>query len=219
MTIAWDSSLRQARCNPELRNFVASGGRSGTGREQRVYRDAGFWEITYGEFRINDQASALAYRAMMARLRQGEEIVAKIPDYFTCQGQDPIRVVVSAPARATSIQIEGVDAELLPGHHFSTGNRLYRVTEITDQTEASIGVVTGTYNSDTWDDGDVWVDDPSIVTTLKFIPPLRSAVAANALVKFDDLKCICVLKDMGDGDLDTDLNRVASPSFTLIESI
>ena len=218
MAFPMSTQLRYVRCSPELRNFTASGGRTGTGREQRVYRDAGFWEFVYGEFRINDEASALAYRAMMGRLRQGEEIIARVTDYFICEGQGPVRVTSPAAARATTVQIQGVEAELRPGHHFSIGNRLYRVTDVTAQSEEIVGLVTGTYDGDTWDDADVWVDDPSVSSSIKFLPPLRSAVAAGATVEFENLKCLCVLKDMSDGDLDLDLGRFGSPSFTLIES-
>ncbi len=219
MAIAFDDDLKPQACNAELRNFHKSGGRSATGREQRVFGDAGFWEISYRSMPMRARRDrVLAYRATIARLRQGEEIIAKVFDLFRCIGQGPASVVANASQRATTIMINGVDAELQPGHHFSIGYRLYRVTEIADQTETPIGVVTGTYTGDTWDDSDVWVDDPIITSTIKFLPPLRAAAVAGATVDFENLKCLCVLKDMSDGDLDLELGRFGSPSFTLIES-
>lgn len=219
MTITWSPELRQVRCNPELRNFVASAARTGTGREQRVYRDAGFWEIKYGEFRINDGPAILAYRAMMARLRQGEEIIAKVTDLAICEGQEPILVSAPAALRATTIQIDGIAAELKAGHHFTIVDRLYRVTEVDAQTETIVGLVIGTHDGETWDDDDTWSDSGDFASTIKFLPPLRAAVSTDDLVEFDDLKCLCVLKDMSDGDLDLEYGRFGGPSFTLIESI
>lgn len=219
MAIVFDDDLKPQACNAELRNFHKSGGRTATGREQRVFGDAGFWEISYRSIPMRGRRDrVLAYRAMIARLRQGEEIVARVFDLFRCKGQEPLRIASAAAMRATSITIEGIDADLLPGHHFTIGNRLHRVTEVTAQSEKATGVVTGTYTGEAWTDADIWVDEPAVSSTVKFLPPLRSAVAADALVEFDDLKCLCVLKDMSDGDLDLDLGRFGSPSFTLIES-
>lgn len=219
MSFPWPDNLTQVRCNPELRNFTASGGRTGTGREQRVYRDAGFWEIRYGEFRINSDETILSYRAMIARLRQGEEIIARVTDLAICKGQEPIRVTADAGLRATSVMIGGVAADLKPGHHISIDDRLYRVTQINSQVEALIGLVVGIQTGQVWQDADFWEDLSDIASSVSFLPPLRAPVAENTLVEFDDLTCTCVLKDMSDGDLDLEYGRYGGPSFTLIESI
>ncbi|WP_210169322.1 hypothetical protein, partial [Bosea sp. Root381] len=43
--ITWNSALRARAGEPVLRNLAATGGRSPTGREQRVIGDAGFWHV------------------------------------------------------------------------------------------------------------------------------------------------------------------------------
>ncbi|CZT36126.1 hypothetical protein [Rhizobium sp. 9140] len=218
MTITQSAALTLVSCNPELRNFVASGGRTGTGRQQNVFRDAGFWEIGVA-FRTNNKASVLAYRAMIARLRQGEDILVSLVDLYCLEGEAPSKILAPAARRATTVQVEGVAADLEPGHHITIQNRLHRVTEVLAQTETIIGTVLGAHDGSTWADGSTWVDEGDFTSSIKFLPPLRAAIAANTLVEFDDLKCLCVLKDMGDGDLDLDLGRFGSPSLTFIETI
>lgn len=194
MTISWPSSLDASRCVPELRNFTVSGGRTFGGREQRIFSNAGFWEISY-TIPLNTRAKVHAYRAMIARLRGGEDIFAKIfdkhrPGLF---GDSTATLGADAALGATTLDIDWSDDDLFEGQHFRIGNRLYRITELTDNVGPG--------------------------KNFNFLPPLRSAALTGATVNMDTLHVRSILFDMDSGDLDLSLLRVGEVSLTLIESV
>ena len=223
--ISWPEILIP-RSNPhDLRNMAATGGRTGSGREQRVFNDAGYWEIGFNSVPIRTRAQALAWRAMVSKLRTGEAILVKIYDKWFADGANGVvqeaRVGANAALRATTMMLTTINLELEPGVEFSIGQRLYRITEVTshDPAEAIADWLT---TGSPWDDVDgIWVDAPmngSASWTVKILPPLRAAAAAGAEADFRDRVCLCVIDDVGGGGLDLDLARFADPSITLIEA-
>ncbi|MBS7543029.1 hypothetical protein [Ancylobacter oerskovii] len=96
-----------------LKGLVSSGGRVADGREQRVQDDVGFW----------NRAQALAYRAMLTRLRTGEEILVKVFDAYgpehTGAAVPPSASLTEAAAlRATSLNISTFGQMLTDGRPF-----------------------------------------------------------------------------------------------------
>lgn len=224
MTITWNPILRARAGEPVLRNLAASGGRSPTGREQRVLGDAGFWVIPMRGIVVNTRERAAAFRAMVARLRQGEDIILPICDLYTPRGARSsgawITVAANAALRATQIGLTCTEVDIRPGHHFSVGDRLHLVTQVVSGPISPPFVNPVSTDTPLMDD-EAWTDSVSGSSdyVVKIAPPLRSAVTAGQTVSFRDLKVRCVLQDLGDGDLDLDLGRFAQPSLTFVESI
>lgn len=224
MTITWNPILRARACEPVLRNLAATGGRSPTGREQRVFGDAGFWVVPMRNIVVNTREKAAAYRAMAARLRQGEDILVPVCDLYTARGaRSPaaaITVASSAALRATQIGLTCTEVDIQPGHYFTIGDRLHLVTEIVSGPSAA-PFINPVATDTPFRDDEPWADAvaASAAYTVKIIPPLRAAVAAGQAASFSNLYLRCVLQDLNDGDLDLDLGRFGSPSLPFIESI
>lgn len=203
----------------ELRNAARSGGVSLSGQEQRVLSLAMRWEATY-EFTIHSTEQANAWRALIARLRQGEDVLATIYDMHKPGnfGGDTATLAVAAALRATSLQLEGSDVQIDAGQHISLGNdRLHLVTNVTAETEANVGLVLAVSGDAAWSDAGTWIDDPFVTTTITITPPTRAAYALGATVQLNVLKLRSVLKDINGGDLGLDLGRFADPTLTLTE--
>lgn len=224
MTITWPAALEARRCNPNLRNSFKSGGRSISGIESRVVSDAGYWEVSISEIMVSDRSEARAYRAMAARLRDGEAIILSIPDAYVPVGADSsaasASVASAASLRATqmTIKVSGVDVE--DGHHFSIGDRLYLITEIVSG-PVSAPMVNPVITDTEWFD-EPWTDDGASASAqyqIKFRPPLRETAPVGTAIRFTDLTLRCVVKDAADtaSDLDLDLGRLGSPSVTFVE--
>lgn len=228
MTITWNPILRARAGEPVLRNLAASGGRSPTGREQRVTWDAGFWHVPLTGLVVNTREKAAAYRAMLARLRQGEDIIFPLCQRYLAPGARDIGASVTvadaSALRATKINLLATGLTIAPGYYFSLGgDRLHLITEI----YAGPGEDP---DSSPWlpAPASPWADDPSspwlgsgrpdASWAVKIIPPLRAAVSGGAAANFKDLRLRCVLQDLSDGDLDLDLGRFGSPSLPFIES-
>lgn len=224
MTVSWDSVLLPQRCSPEIMGMIASGGRSGTGREQRSLSDAGFWQITISGINVRNGQQAAAYRAMAARLRLGEDIILPIFDKYKPVGSwssaSSAALATNAALRSTQVVLSVSGIDLRPGHYFSLGDRLHLITELV--------AVTGTAplenmiaNDSPWSDHQPWSDAVSATAnyTVKIAPPLRADYSAGDVAQFRYPIVRCVIKDPSDGNLDLELARFGSPSLTFIESI
>ncbi|MGA0564178.1 hypothetical protein ACO2RV_17165 [Ancylobacter sp. VNQ12] len=214
MTIQWPEALKPRSMSHELRSFVLSGGRSIAGTEQRVFAGVGRWEITY-EVPVHTRAQALAWRALLARLRAGEDVSAKVFDMWRAVGSsDSATVTAAASKGATVIAVDPAGATVEPGLHFSISGRLYRILDI------QVDEGGDWEDGEGWSDAEAWPDeDFGDGISLRILPPLRAAVAASQPVSFSDLRCLCVIGDMQGGDLDLDLGRFATPTITLVEAL
>lgn len=225
MTAAWpDVLVPRSVVGPELRNSARSGGPSLSGAEQRVFSSAGRWEIKYEGFPVNTRAQVLAWRAMADRLRAGEDILLKVFDRNRADGADgaePLaHAVGAAAAGTTTLQVEASGLDLEPGIHFSIGQRLYRIKEITAVTSSDSLLDIILSESKTWSDAALWVEDGTggSVYTVNFLPPLRAAAAALSTLDFVNLVCLCTPVDLNDGDLSLDMGRFGTPSITFREA-
>lgn len=227
MTITWDDGLEFREGEPVLRNLAASGGRSPTGREQRVLWDAGYWHVPISGIRIHEAREAAAYRAMIARLRQGEDIIFNVCQLYLAPGaRDPgssAVIPLAQPLRATRILISPSGIAIAPGYYFSIGDRLHLITEIiaSDIQDPDGGPWLDVPVSPWGADQTPWDEPgrPAGAWIVSIVPPLRAALAPGTVANFRDLRLRCVLQDLGDGDLSLDLGRFGTPSLTLIESI
>lgn len=224
MTITWPSALKARGWNAHPRNMMATGGRSATGREQRVYSDAGFWEVAVSGIQIRNREQAAAYRALIARLRAGEDILVPVRDRYQAIGAGSAAAVITLSAnaalRSTQIPLTATGVDIKPGYHFTIGDRLHLVTDVVSGPGAPPFVnqfVTG---------GPISSSVPFVSAvaasasyTVKILPPLRADLSAGEPARFRDLLVRCVLKDPNDGDLDLDLGRLGAPSLTFIESL
>jgi len=223
MTIAWPSVLKARMYNPHLRNFAKGGGPTLTGRQQRSFQDAGFWEIVVDQIAVRNREQAAAYRAMIAKLRQGEEILLPVCDRYKAIGareEDSQGVFKNqAIGRATQfdLTITGVDPQ--PGHYLTIGDRLYLATDIIAGPDVP-PLLNPVVNDAEWHDDEPWTDDtpPHADYSLRVLPPARQLYAVDTVVKFRDLQVRCVLKDLADGDLELDIGR-GFPTLTFVESI
>lgn len=225
MTVSWPAVLEARSWNANLRNMMASGGRSSTGRDQRVFSDAGFWEISISGIRIRNREEATAFRAMVARLRAGEDILVPLPDMYAPLGSRTNGAAAyldaDAPLRATEIRLTATGAEITAGSYFSMGDRLYLVTDVVSGPATPL-LLNQIATDSKWSDSLPWSD--AVAGTIGYqsvraLPPLRSAYAAGTDVRLRDLLVRCVLKDPSDGDLDLDLGRFGTPSLNFIETL
>ena len=223
-TITWPDALKARRWDAHLRNSRSSGGRSATGREQAVYSDAGFWEVSIGGIRISERVEAASYRAMIARLRAGDDILLPLCDLYQAVGSrlSTAAATLSADAHlrsmALSLTVTGVDIQ--PGHHLTIGDRLHIVTEVTSGPE-SPPLLNQVASDSPWSDALPWSDATAASSAygIKILPPLRADYASGDPVSFRNLLVRCVLKDPTSGDLELDLGRFGAPSLTFIELI
>lgn len=221
MSFPWPAVLIPRAPKIELRNSAIGGGRSLSGAEQRAFSDAGRWELTYSDVPTYRREQILAWRATIARLRAGEQAVAKVYDLQLADGARETYSAVAgaaAAARSTSITVNTSNIVFEPGTHFCIGDRLYRVTAVTDASLLALWQQIS--EGQPWDDSLVWWDDPADgagIQTLQFLPPLRAAVASGAALRAHDLTLLCQIASLDDGDLDLDLGWHATPSITLIE--
>ncbi|MDR5172986.1 hypothetical protein IHQ56_15980, partial [Methylobacillus flagellatus] len=157
MTISWPVSLKPRNSSYDLRNMAATGGRTGTGREQRVFKDPGYWVLNY-TVPVREKAQAREWRAMVTRLRAGEDIVAMVCDRWRADGAPgpyTAELLADAAARATTLSIGTVGLDITAGVAFSIGNRLYRITSVNSHTPI---VYEGWDDAEAWDDDLVWLD-------------------------------------------------------------
>lgn len=221
MAFSWNDALRPRRCDVHLRALTRRGGRSATGREQRVQSDAGYIDITY-EIPILAPYIARAYRALMSRLRTGEEVLAKIFDVNQPRGADNSLVTGLLTAdispRDTQIQITVTGSGVTAGAYIGIGvNRLHVITEVVSGGPSTF------FNqlASEWDDRTPWSDSAPAATTyvVKVMPPIRAGFGAGTVVNFKDITMRGVLADVNDGDLSLDVGRFGTASFTIRESI
>lgn len=224
MTVTWPAVLEARSWNANLRNMMASGGRTPTGRDQRVFSDAGFWEISISGIRIHNREEAAAYRAMLARLRTGEDILLPLPDAYAAVGARSNDAVITLSAdadlRATQFALTAKGVDIQQGHYFTIGDRLHLGTQILSGPSAP-PIVNQLVSDSPWSDDLPWADAVagSSAYTIKFLPTSRADYSSGESVRFRDLLVRCVIKDPTDGDLDLDLGRLGTPSLTFIESL
>lgn len=218
MAITWPSDLAPSSGSPELRSATRSGGRSVSGVEQRVTTGASYWEISYS-FDLFDRAKVNAWRAFVARLRDGEEVDVKLFDMYRAGVGASATGALTADAalRATQVSVAASGLAIGAGQHFSIASRLYVVTEVVSV--AVSGLISMILGDAVWSDSGTWSDTGTETKVLKFRPPLRAAASAGATVNFDALVCRCVLKSPDDGDLSLEMLRFGRPSLTFIESV
>lgn len=225
MTITtWPAVLKARSWNAHLRNLSASGGTTPTGRTQRVFGDAGLWEVAVSGLAIRDRGQAQAYRALIARLRAGEDILLPVRDCYQPIGSRMTAASVSLSGghalRATSLALTVSGIDLVAGTHLTIGDRLHLVTAVAPP-PAGPPLLDQVSTDAPWSDEVPWSDDvaASGAYQVNILPPLRADQPDGTLVRVRDLALRCVLKDVNDGDLDLDLGRFGSPSLTFIESL
>lgn len=223
MTIAWPSILVPQRASPELRNLTRSGGRVSGGREQRVLGDAGFWAVTVSGIYIRNRAAAMAYRAMIARLREGEDILVPLFDVFVPLGAEASNsaaaLVSAATLRATTVTIRSTGIEIVEGSFFSADNRLHVVTEVTSA-PPSPPFQNRLVNDEPWNDDQPWTDSytASGFYTVKITPPLRTNYPAGQPLLFAGVQLRCVIDRTTDGDLDIEPAGIGFADLNFVES-
>jgi hypothetical protein len=222
MTIAAVPAVLTTRVSkPELRNFSKGGVPTETGRMQRTFSDAGFVEVVVTFPRIRPGAEANAYKAMVARLRSGEDILLDFcnPDRPPSADESTATAELTAAVdlRETTISIT-VDAIIIgEGNWFSIGDRAHMITRIVSAPEDPQGLGPLERDSPLND------PDPLLYSgategayTVEVLPPMRDDYDASEPVKFDDLAIRVVMKDPREGDLDRD-GRRGSAAITFIE--
>lgn len=224
MAMTWPSVLTVRDRSAHLRNQSASGGRSSTGRDQRVFSDAGYWVIRMNEIIIKDRRTHDAYLAMVARLAQGEEIDVPVPTVYppvnSLASTSDVIFAQAAALRATTVTLNSSGVSLEPGQLIEVGRRVHRITEITS-TPAVIPYENQVANDSPWMDEQPWTDTVSQDAdyTLKILPPLRGAVAVNTTVDLTNPTVRCILDDPNEGAVSIGASGIAFPSLTFRESI
>lgn len=222
MAITWPTVLIPRRCDPALRNFTAGGARTKTGRQQRVFADSGFWVVSYDDFPIYSPIHTRAWNAMIARLRQGEQITARIFDHSTVDGGANVdasaTLAGSHALRATQATIKATGIVIVPGAYFCVGSRLHIVTEVVSGSGALVHNPIS--DSGPWNDSLPWVDETpeEVIYVVKFLPPFRASYSDEAVVRFRNLTLTAELESMADGDLSLDVGRWGTASITLREA-
>lgn len=223
MAITWPSVLVPQRAEAEVVSAAASGGRTGNGQRQLVFSDAGYWQIRLSGIVIRNRAQVNAYRALLARIRQGESVAVPTFDRWWPLGADAATSEVTLTAdvltRETEIDVASSGIAIEAGSRFSIVNRLHEVTEIVSgpgnpPLESAVAL-----DQPFWD-VEPWSDDVDISKnyTLKISPPLRFDYSTGQTLNFFNTRCNCIPENMRDGSLDLDAGLVGSPSITFIES-
>lgn len=191
-----------------------------SGKTQVISSDAGIWKATFGNILIRGRTTRLVFRGLstilegrltpilVPRCRGDQPVPAGAVDaglYNQVTHDDDtlfdddtgyvggaIEVVsagASAGAVAMYITVGNAD-DIVSGHDFSIGERLYRVY---------------TYDADT--------------QLLTFRPPLREAVAFGAALNFDDPVCRMRLATDAEMDLDLSMRRFGAPTVNFVEDV
>lgn len=199
MAITWPAAAVPRQCVPKLANFAASGPRSGAGKRQLVYSDAGLWKVDYREIVLTNHEAATSYLAALARLRTGESVNLPIFTAYPPLGADtPGRSVELDGAhalRATTVNVTTVHVTMAPGVYFSLGTALHQVTEVTS---GPGGGGSGNY-------------------AVKVLPPLRYTYTSGQAVRVNTPLLRCVLEDLSVGDPEFDRAGHAFPSLSFVE--
>lgn len=203
----------------ELRNFVKRGPATTTGRRQSVFSDAGSWAVSM-TVPLYTPDMIREWRAMIARLRQGEEIRLRWRDPSAPAGARGGATVTASGAHAlgaTELDLAVSGVALTRGTLISVADRLYEITEIV----SGAPIATNPFSTPgaIWGERRVWgsgTPGAPIATTVKILPPLRSALADEAAVSVDWLQLSAELDEMNSGDLDFDRLGVASIAFNEI---
>jgi len=213
MTVTWPTSLVPRNAAVTLSSFTKSGGRTSTGREQRVMSDAGFWRISY-TVPIRTPQQVRDWNSMLDRLRSGEDIDVKVCGGEAPQGIDvtsTASLTVAAARRATRLTFETA-LILKAGHYFNRGSQMYRINRIVSTTGFYQAAEAGLPTTDA-------VAQDVATYEVDIMPPLRASLAVTAQLRFKDIVCLCVPADMNTGDLDLDLGRFADPTISFIEAL
>ena len=220
-SIIWPASLNYRSASPELAGMTVTGGRSMSGIEQRTLRHPGFWRVRVEGIVINTQERANAYRALIARLRGGETVDVPIADPYRPKGARltgaAATTTASVAAGAVTLAAAVVGHDVDAGHYFSTGGRLYVVTEVTS---GGYGLFNQLVTDSPWDDRIPWVDAPTVsaATGLKFLPNFRTAIGSGVALDFKRPTLTCRLASQETGDLTLDLLRYGAASLDLVEA-
>ncbi|GAB4071780.1 hypothetical protein KHC28_00455 [Ancylobacter sonchi] len=220
-TMNWPAVLVPKGVGPELRGSSKSGGRTGTGRQQQVFSQAGYWEFAYS-IQICNRAQVLAWRALKANLRSGGDVLLKVYDLHTADGAlnegEASTLAADADEWSTTLSIR-TTARLEPGVQLSLGDRLYQVQNIVSETGVPSLVDILLSDGLAWDDRALWNEGaPVVITIVDILPPMRGAAAAGTDVELEHLVCRCVLATISDGDAELDLGRFADIRVTFSES-
>jgi hypothetical protein len=215
--------MKPLTCDANLRNMVKRGPRSGSGREQRVFSDAGYWAIDY-QYYLRMPQQVHAWRRTIARLRAGEQIIAPVierSDTHSGRVLDAVAELKTGVAlRDTEITILATGINVVEGLFIGINNRLYVITEITDGPDET--QYFNPISSDgPWDDAIPWSDGTPAAQTWKIsvLPPMRGDYPAGVAVKFTGITMVGVIDDPAQGDTKLDLIKRGNVSVTIIESI
>lgn len=218
-----DALDKPLKCDVQLRNFIKRGPRTVSGREQRVFFDAGYVAVDY-EWRLRTPREVRAFRKMIARLRAGEEIVAPVLERSDTRGvrdaDTSAELKNPASLRDTSIVIFATGIDVAEGSYVGIGNRVHVITDVTSS-PANIDFFDPVSGEGPWDDDIPWNDDLPAQQTwnIKILPPLRNDYDAGTAIKFTDITLIGVIDDPAQGDTKLDLIKRGSVAVTIIESI
>lgn len=204
MVEAWHSEHIPISCTPELTNFSKSGGITATGRMQRTFSDAGYWVVSYEGISLKNRQSVLAWDNMIAALRQGDSVDARIylDNKPTGAGDtnSSAAITLAAALRSSQIEFDVTGIDIIRGDRFSIGTSYYRIQNIISTT-ATIGVWNPVSGDEIiWNDDIPWYDAISSVNAVvDILPPLRQAVSISDSLEFDSPILRCVPVDMKTG--------------------
>lgn len=232
MTLAtWPTDLfKAAQMEASLQGRVLSGGVSSSGLSQVVRTDGGgLWRIVFGGIQLRRPDLIRAWRALevildggvanvivpICDLRQAPRpLVGGVPapptaptphsddSFFDDETGYVSNLIVAetvgaADLRATTLDIDiSVGVALRGGEQFTivhptAGPRMYRIGQ---------------------------VQSAGTVHTVRFLPPLREAVADGAAIDFDNPRNVMRLADPDGMRLALDMGRFATVGVTFIES-
>lgn len=222
MVMTWSSQLRSRARNPHLRSGFRSGGRSLSGIEQRVVGDP-YWELAISGIKVSNAGEALAYRSLIAGLREGEAVIVPVCDAYLPVGSagngSAAVMAANAPLRATEISLNVSGMDLQAGHYLSLGGERLHLIKAVVSAPSAPPYLNQVATDSPWDDRVPLADAVAAVATyvVKITPPLRAAAPVGTPVAMRDLRLRCVIRDAADGDLELDLGRLGRPTLTLVE--
>lgn len=218
-----DALSKPLKCDPNLRNFMKRGPRTGSGREQRVFSDAGYMSIDY-EWNLRTPAQVRAWRMTIARLRAGEEIIVPVKernDTHSGRQLDAVAELKNAAAlRDTAIVLLVTGINVQEGLYIGIGNRVHVITEVTSG-PASVQYFNPISGDGPWDDAIPWSDGAPAAQTwhISVLPPMRADYDAGTNVKFTGITMVGVIDDTAQGDTKLERIKAGPVAVTIIESI
>jgi hypothetical protein len=201
-----------------VKNEADAGPKNRRGRQQRVFSDAGYLELVLADMPLSTPEHVRQYRSMLAKLRQGEEVIVDTFDMNKPDlAEDPtaeITLIGDHDVYTSTLAVTIEVVELDEGSVISDGEHSYMV----------LGVQEGSGDDNwisgpgPWDDTEFW-DDGGVSSLIRIAPPTRLDYDDGKIFYATGLRFRGYLADLSQGEVSLSFGRWGHGTLTITESI